>query len=108
MFESIYRIGSKLSFTETPSLNPQSMLTHCLNEASGYLNAVIMTPRLDAALYERILNGMNNGHYIAVLYFSAPIKDADSENIYTLLSEGGAPCFRITEESLVHEGKEAA
>ncbi|MCL2500844.1 MAG: DUF58 domain-containing protein [Defluviitaleaceae bacterium] len=108
MFDPIYRIGSELAFTEYPHFNPQSMLTHYLNEASGYLNAVIMTPRLDATLYERIANAVNSGHYIAVLYFTAPIRDEDSETVYGLLSDSGMPCFRITEESLIHEERGAA
>jgi uncharacterized protein (DUF58 family) len=103
MFETVYTIGSHLIFKEKPPYNPQSMLTQCLNDAAGYVNALILTPRLDGSLYERIVNGMNNGHYIAVLYFPTTIKDPDSEEIFQLLSEGGAPCFRVTEESLVDE-----
>lgn len=104
MFETVYQTGSKLVFNDHPLHNPLSMLSHALNEATGYLNAVIMTPRLDFDLYERIVNGVNNGHYIAVLYFSTIIKDMDSEKIYKLLSESNIPCFRITDESLVDEG----
>jgi hypothetical protein len=103
MFETVYEMGSKLIFTEQPPFNPQAMLSHCLNEAAGYLNVIIMTPRLNAELYERIANGRNNGHNVAVLYFSSMIKDDDSEKIYRLLYEGGAPCYRITEESLVSD-----
>jgi uncharacterized protein (DUF58 family) len=103
MFETVYEIGSKLTFAAQPPLNPLAMLSHCLNEVTGYLNAIIMTPQLNAELYERIANGRNNGHYIAVLYFSSQTENGDSEKIYRLLSEGGAPCFRITEESLVSD-----
>jgi uncharacterized protein (DUF58 family) len=103
MFESVYQLGSGLTFTGSPPLTPHTMLSHYLNEAAGYLNVIVMTPRLDAPLYERIINGTNNGHYIAVLYFATLIKDPDSEAVYRLLSEGGMPCFRVTEESLVHE-----
>ncbi|MCL2203547.1 MAG: DUF58 domain-containing protein [Defluviitaleaceae bacterium] len=107
-FEIIYQIGAQLVFLEKPPYTPHSMLTQCLNDATGYLNTIIMTSRLDSALYERIANGMNNGHFIAVLYFPSAFKDEDSERIFTLLSEGGAPCFKITENTLTEESEEAA
>jgi hypothetical protein len=101
-------MSSNMVFSPQPPLSPQSMLTQCLNDATGYLNAIILTPRLNAALYERIANGLNNGHYIAVLYFSTVIKDEESEKIYELLTEGNVPCFRINEETLVDNENEAA
>jgi hypothetical protein len=108
MFDAVYKIGSEMAFDAHPPFNPPSMLTQCLNEVSGYLNAIIMTPRPDAALYERIVNGINNGHYIAVIYFATLIKNPDAEQIYRLLTENNMPCFRITEESLIDEKEEAA
>jgi len=35
------------------------------------------------------------------------VKDPDAEEIYKLLTEGGVPCFRLDEDSLVYE-EEAA
>jgi len=102
-FEAIYHMGSQLAFTETPALTPLSMLTHSLNDASGYLNMMIFTTRLDSELYERIANGMNNGHYIAVLYFPPIIKDPATESVYRLLNDSGAPVFRIDETTLAED-----
>ena len=105
-FETIYQIGSQMVFSPHPLYSPLSMLTQCLNDATGYLNTLILTTRLDGALYERIVTGMHSGHYIAVIYFSTVIRDFDSEKIYELLVEGSAPCFRIDEESFADTPQE--
>jgi uncharacterized protein (DUF58 family) len=92
-FGVIYQAASELRFT--PDATPgYAILSHVLNEAAGYVNAVVITSRLNAALYERIINGTNNGHYIAVLYFEPPELCEESEEICRFLIEGGLPCFR--------------
>lgn len=98
-FESIYKASGRLRFEEKPSLDTLSILSHVLNEATGYVNAVIITARLDKDLYERIQNAINNGHLVAILFFSTIMPDRDSERICDLLAEGGAPVFRIDDET---------
>lgn len=94
-FDLIYQAASELRFTTDTALNCNSILSHALNDATGYVNAVIITARLDTALYKRIVNEANNGHYIAVLYFSPPQPDEVSTEIFNLLNEGGMPCFSM-------------
>jgi len=98
-FETIYHLGAQVEFNPLPAFTPLSMIAHCLNDASGYLNAMIFTTRLDGELYERLINGKNNGHYLAVYYFPTMIKDADSEEIFRMLDESGAPVFRVEENT---------
>jgi len=96
-FETIYQTASFLHFEENPTLSPYAILSQCLNDATGYVNAIILTSRLDTPLYERIVNAQNNGHYVAVLYFAPRMPDRNIEKIYRLLEEGGGSCYRITE-----------
>ena len=102
-FETIYHVACRMTFDSAPPFSPLTMLIQSLNEATGYINAVIMTSRLDAALYERIISGMNNGNYIAVLYFYSRAATEESEQVYRLLCENGMPCFIITDDSVVEE-----
>ena len=97
-FEVIYKAAGRLRFEEKPSLDSLSILSHVLNEATGYVNAVIITAKLDKDLYERIQNAINNGHLVAVMYFATVMPDRDSERIFELLAEGGAPAFRFEDE----------
>ena len=97
-FEIIYQAVAGLQFEPRPSLDCLNILSHVLNEATGYINAVIFTAKLDGELYERIINAVNNGHYIAVLYFATEFPDRDSEKICKLLTEGAMPCYRVTGE----------
>ena len=94
-FDEIYHAASVINFTTETKLNTTAILSHVLNEATGYVNAVIFTPRLDKELCERILNAINNGHYIAVIYF-ATSSDAESDSVYSLLHAGNAPCFCVS------------
>lgn len=98
-FETIYKAAGRLRFEEKPTLDTLSILSHVLNEATGYVNAVIITAKLDKDLYERIQNAINNGHLIAVMFFSTVMPDRDSEKIFELLAEGGAPVFRFDDET---------
>ena len=97
-FDSIYNMAARLQFDINPKLSPNAILSQSLNDAAGYVNAIIMTPRLDANLYERIANAQNNGHYVAVIYFAPRRPDKDADRIYRLLSEGNGNVYRVTEE----------
>ena len=97
-FEVLYRTASHLLFEEDPRVSTGAILGQCLNEAAGYINAIILTARLDSALYERIANAQNNGHNIAVLYFAARTPNKESENVFRLLEEGSGYTYRISPE----------
>ncbi|MCL2198600.1 MAG: DUF58 domain-containing protein [Defluviitaleaceae bacterium] len=89
-FDVIYQNAARLQFSSTDC---HSTLAHELNEATGFVNAVIITTNLTAPLYEKIISGTNNGHYIAVMYFQQPIPSEESEKIYEALASGNMPCF---------------
>ncbi|MCL1883283.1 MAG: DUF58 domain-containing protein [Defluviitaleaceae bacterium] len=95
-FEAIYQAASNLEFSQDAVADCHSMLAQELTEATGVVNAVIMTSHLDAPqLYERVISGTNNGHYIAVLYFPKPKPDFDADEIFRLLTESSFPCYKI-------------
>jgi len=99
-FDTIYHSASRLHFEVDPLGSSYSMLSQILNDTTGYVNAVILTPRLDANLYERIINAHHNGHHVAVIYFAlSQEEDKDSEEVYQLLEEGSSVCFKVTESS---------
>ena len=102
-FEAIYNTASRLSFEESPNLSSGAMLGQCLNDASGYVNAIILTSRLDATLYERIANAQNNGHYVAVIYFAPHVPSRDTEKIFRLLEEGSGHSYRVSAEDYKQE-----
>ena len=94
-FEAVYKAASELIFAEKPVLDCRTVLSQELNDASGYVNVVILTAQLNAELYERVLNGTNNGHCIAIVFFEPPKPDEKTLEIFKLLSEGRMPCFRV-------------
>jgi len=98
-FEAVYQTIGRLRFEEAPTLSPYSILSQGLNDAAGNVNAIILTQRLDATLYERIVSAQHNGHYVAVIYFAPHSPDKETEMIYELLEEGTGDCFRITGEA---------
>jgi len=100
-FETIYHNVSRIHFEEEPVLSPYSILSQYLNDTTGYINAILMTSRLDGTLYERIVNAQNNGHYIAVIYFAPRTPNRNTEKIFKLLVEGGKTCYRVTEDDEV-------
>jgi len=97
-FDAIYNTASNVHFEEDPALSPGAILSQCLNDAAGYVNAIILTARLDATLYERIANAQNNGHNIAVIYFAPRVPNKDTEKIFRLLEEGGGHSYRVAAE----------
>ena len=102
-FEAIYNTASRLAFGDSPNLSPGAILGQCLNEASGYVNAIILTSRLDTILYERIANAQNNGHYVAVVYFAPRTPSKNTEKIFRLLEEGGGHSHRVSAEDYAPE-----
>jgi len=97
-FEAVYQAAGRLNFDEDPALSPYAILSQSLNTTSGYINAIIMTTRLDTTLYERIANAQNNGHYVAVIYFAPRRPTRESEKIFKLLEEGTGAAYRVTED----------
>jgi len=97
-FDTIYSTASSIHFEKSPALSPGAILGQCLNDATGYVNAIILTARLDAPLYERIANAQNNGHYVAVIYFAPRKPSGDTEKIFRLLEEGGGYSYRVEAE----------
>ena len=97
-FMTIYDILGNLIYNENPRLSPWSILNQLLNEASGYINAIVFAARLDDILYERLMTASANGHYIAVIYFRTLLPDEESEKIYKLLNLGGVVCWRVGDE----------
>ena len=93
-FEAVYHLASDVRFDQAPPLSPVSVLAQVLNDAAGNVTAVIFTAVLDGALYERVLNAVAQGNYTAIIYFATETPDEESEKIFTLLEEGGLPCFR--------------
>jgi len=99
-YPTIYNSAAELRFDEKTNFDVLNILTHVLNEATGFVNLVIITARLNTELYERIQNAKNNGHLIIILFYSCVMPDRDSENIFELLVEGGLPCYRFTDENI--------
>ena len=97
-FNAIYNAAGSIKFDKSPPLSSLSILTHLLNEASGFVNAIILSPNLSHELCERILNATNNGHNITVLYFSSKQPSEDSDKIFALLYDSGVTVFNITDE----------
>jgi len=95
-FDVIYQVACSLKFESSPALSTLSILNHVINDTTGYINAIILTARLDKDLYERIITAYNNGHYIVVLYYSTPENHPESEGIYKLLLDAQVTCYRHT------------
>ena len=102
-FEAIYSTASGIVFEDSPNLSPGAILGQCLNDASGYVNAIILTSRLDTTLYERIANAQNNGHFIAVIYLAPRMPSKDTEKIFRLLEESGGYSHRLSPEEYAQE-----
>ena len=100
-FESLYKSTATLVFEPNTVLTPLSILTHYINDATGHVNAIVITARLDAELYERILTAQNNGHYVAVIYYPTVMPNPDPEKIFKLMQDANVPCFRLTKGELI-------
>ncbi|MCL2577996.1 MAG: DUF58 domain-containing protein [Defluviitaleaceae bacterium] len=94
-FGIIYETTSELHFLENAEPNCHGVLSQTLTEATGYVNAVVITPNLTAELYERVVKGTKSGHHITILYFEISDINENSEEIFKLLSESGIQCFKL-------------
>ena len=97
-FDIIYHATAQLQFSKEPPLNPVAILTNMLNDSASYVNAIVFTSKLDVALYERVVNAMDKGHFTAVVYFATKKPIREYERMYQLMVDNGLPCFRMTEE----------
>jgi uncharacterized protein (DUF58 family) len=103
-FEALYRMAAELEFDGLPeSASVLPMLNKCINEYTGYINAILSTVSLNPALYERIINAEHMGHSVSVLYFTLGRRDADADEIYKKLRDSGINCFKITPETDLNE-----
>jgi len=87
-FNIIYETASELRFIENAEPNCHIVLSQTLTNASGSVNAVIVTSNLTPELYGHIQKGKKSGHHITVLFFASDEKNHDEE-IFKLLSESG-------------------
>jgi len=95
-FDAMYNLMANLSFAEEDfSIN--DALSKYLNETSRNVNVVILTSLLDMHLYERILNAVRFGHYIAVMYFvpEKAVPDSASRAVFDRLESGGVNSIKI-------------
>jgi len=95
-FDAMYNVMANLSFAND-DFSVYDALSGYLNETSRNVNVVILTSVLDMALYERILNAVRFGHYIAVMYF-VPEKwaaDRASNAVFSRLEASGLNCVKI-------------
>ena len=99
-FDAIYHMAGDVVFEDTPQLSPVSILTQVLNDATGNVNTIIFTATLTSELYERTINAINRGNYTAIMYFAMEEPNPEYEKIFTLLEEGGLPCFKVSAATL--------
>ena len=95
-FNALYSVAAALSFYKD-DFTVYNALNVYLNETSRNINAVILTSMLDMQLYDRIINAIRFGHYVAVMYF-VPEKyasDKDSDAVFDRLVASGLNCLKI-------------
>jgi len=97
-FDTIYHIAGSMTFEEKPALTPTSILQQILNDATGYVNAVIFTAKLDVGIYERVVNALERGHHAAVIYVAPKISNYEYDKIFALMVSAGLPCYRMIYE----------
>jgi uncharacterized protein (DUF58 family) len=104
-FETLYHMAVNLTFDGTvESASVLPLLNKCINEYSGYLNAVLFTVDLSPALYERVINAERIGHSISVLYFTRKKRDTDAADILGKLQSSGIYCRMITPDTDLTHG----
>ncbi|MCL2049543.1 MAG: DUF58 domain-containing protein [Defluviitaleaceae bacterium] len=110
-FDIIYKAASELRFGAFDCTAAMNQIFH---EAAGCVNLILVTAALDPKIYERLIYGSNHGHGMAVLFVSCESGNergksesndknsnktdnkTESERIYTILSEGGIYCSKIS------------
>ena len=95
-FNALYNVMATLSFAKD-DFTVNDALDGYLNETSRNVNVVILTSLLDMTLYDRILNAVRFGHYIAVMYFIPEkyVSDKASDAIFERLEASGLNCVKI-------------
>lgn len=95
-FEAMYNLLANASFNND-HYTACDALSDYLNETSRNVNVVILTPKLDMLLYDRIINAIRFGHYIAVMYFvpSGWTSDRESNAVYERLVASGLNCVKV-------------
>ena len=95
-FDALYNIMANFEFTKD-NFSVNDALSGYLNETNRNVNVVILTAVLDKALYDRILNAVRFGHYIAVMYFVPEnwAADRESQGIFNRLQASGLNCVKI-------------
>jgi len=95
-FDALYNNLANLSFIKD-DYDLHDVVSGYLNETSYNVNVVILTSQLDTPLYERILNAVRFGHYIAIMYFVPEkwARDRESDAIFEKLHSSGLNCVQI-------------
>lgn len=95
-FNAMYNVMANLSFSDE-GFSVNDVLTRYLNETSRNVNVVILTSVLDMLLYDRILNAVRFGHYIAVMYFvpEGLPEDRTCTAVFERLRTSGVNCVKI-------------
>ena len=95
-FEAIYNVLANQNFTNE-NFNVLDALNGYLNDTSNNVNIVILTAVLNMQLYERILNAVRFGHYIAVMYVvpDSGAIDPASSAVFDRLQASGMNCIKI-------------
>ena len=94
-FANIYNVISHIDFDQAPPLSPTTVFTQVTNDATGSVNAIVFTTQLTPELFERAVNALERGNYMAVMYFATNKPQKQSEDIYKVMEERGLPCFRV-------------
>ena len=92
-FDGMYALMAMLSFSDTDFTVNESLDDYLLKEVSQSVNMIVLTSKLDMPLYERILNAVRFGHYIAIIYFEAGSKESDA--IFERLQSSGLQCLKV-------------
>ena len=95
-FDAIYNVMANLEFVKD-DYSVHKALSGYLNETNCNVNVIILTSTLDMPLYERALNAVRFGHYIAILYFVSENwkPDKESDTVFERLKGSGLNCVKV-------------
>ena len=95
-FDTIYNVAANLVFSPD-EFSVLDALDEHLNETSHNVNVVILTSVLSMPLYDRILNAIRFGHYIAVMYFvpESGAIDPITGPVFERMQASGINCVKI-------------
>jgi len=92
-FDAVYRAASEIAFAKEQKLDLVSVLSGVINEAAGFVNAVIITSNLDVALYEKVVIETSKGNFVAVIFIKPSEVSEEKDRIFEMLEQGGLPVF---------------